>query len=289
VSVRTITAKRASGPVRYLLSADRTLRKLSLKRLPSARTLTRRRRRSIRPTHAVPSGTVHTHTSRNLTSLTFFAIMFLTVGVALIAARARLEPARPDVEDVANTPANALDVAEPVQSAPPVVLQASTDGSKTRASAPLTATPPAAHLATVTAPAAHPATAPEVVHSSKPRQESGATPQVLPTLTAVETVPPGQSARTLDVETAPPVTIVGCLESTSDTFWLTNASGTGVPTSRSWKTVFLRKHTPSMAIVDATQLLDLQGHVGQRVAVTGTVSDRAIHTRALELVSASCN
>src|SRR5262249_22089725 len=129
VSVRTITAKRASGPVRYLLSADRTLRKLSLKRLPSARTLTRRRRRSIRRTHAVPSGTVHTHPSRSLTSLTFFAIMFLTVGVALIAARARLEPARPDVEDVASTPANALDVAEPVQSAPPVVVQASTDGS----------------------------------------------------------------------------------------------------------------------------------------------------------------
>jgi hypothetical protein len=85
------------------------------------------------------------------------------------------------------------------------------------------------------------------------------------------------------------VTLTGCLVRDDDTFWLKDASGANVPTSRSWKSGFLKKKSPRIELVDANKALKLPTYVGQRVEATGTLADGAMKSRALQRVAASCN
>ena len=84
------------------------------------------------------------------------------------------------------------------------------------------------------------------------------------------------------------VTITGCLERHGETFRLKNTTGTNMPKSRSWKSGFLRKGTPSIAVVDAANDVSLPQHIGQRVSVSGTLEDREMQVRSLRRVAASC-
>jgi hypothetical protein len=85
------------------------------------------------------------------------------------------------------------------------------------------------------------------------------------------------------------VTITGCLERDADTYWLKNASGASVSTSRSWKSGFLKKRAPQVELVDTSNTLKLSGHVGERVAATGVLVNREMQARSLRRVSASCD
>ena len=87
---------------------------------------------------------------------------------------------------------------------------------------------------------------------------------------------------------AAPVTITGCLERHDEDFRLKDASGAAVSKSRSWKSGFLKKSTPSIDVVDASHKLKLGDHVGQRVSVTGMLDDREMQGRTLKRVSADC-
>jgi hypothetical protein len=84
------------------------------------------------------------------------------------------------------------------------------------------------------------------------------------------------------------VTITGCLERHDEDFRLKDASGAGVSKSRSWKSGFLKKSTPSIDVVDASHKLKFGDHVGQRVSVTGTLDDREMQARTLKRVSVDC-
>lgn len=85
-----------------------------------------------------------------------------------------------------------------------------------------------------------------------------------------------------------PVTITGCLERDDETFRLKNTSGADAPRSRSWKSAFLKKGSAPVEVVDASKRLKLTNHVGQRVSVTGTLSDGEMQIRSLRRIAASC-
>jgi hypothetical protein len=87
---------------------------------------------------------------------------------------------------------------------------------------------------------------------------------------------------------AAPVTITGCLERDDETFRLKDTTGLNAPTSRSWKSGFLKKKSASIEVVDAAHRLKLTDHVGQRVSVTGVLVDREMQVRSLQRVSTTC-
>ena len=82
------------------------------------------------------------------------------------------------------------------------------------------------------------------------------------------------------------VTISGCLESDGEAFRLTEASGADAPTSRSWKSGFLKKRPASIELTDAAGTLNLRNHVGRQVAATGTLVDREMRAHWVRRVGA---
>ena len=85
-----------------------------------------------------------------------------------------------------------------------------------------------------------------------------------------------------------PVTITGCLERDDETFRLKDTSGADAPRSRNWKSAFLKKGSAPVEVMDASKRLKLTNHVGQRVSVTGTLSDGEMQIRSLRRIAASC-
>ena len=85
------------------------------------------------------------------------------------------------------------------------------------------------------------------------------------------------------------VTIEGCLERSDDTFRLTNTAGTNAPTSRSWKSAFLKKRPATIEVRDSVKRVNLASHVGQRVSVTGTMVDRQMRIGSLQRIAPSCS
>ena len=80
---------------------------------------------------------------------------------------------------------------------------------------------------------------------------------------------------------APAVTVTGCLEEHDNAFRLTETAGADAPKSRSWKSGFLKKGAASVNVVDAAKGLNLAGHVGRRVSVTGTLDGRDMSARSM--------
>ena len=101
---------------------------------------------------------------------------------------------------------------------------------------------------------------------------------------SVETKPTGESVKAMAL-----TTVTGCLEREEETFWLKEASGSNAPTSRSWRSGFLKKRPPWIKLVDAANALKLPRHVGQRVAATGTLMNREIRASSLLRVAGSCS
>ena len=95
------------------------------------------------------------------------------------------------------------------------------------------------------------------------------------------------AARIAD-ETSPMVTITGCLESDEQIFKLKDTTGLDAPTSRSWKTGFLKKRSASIEVSDTANGVSLTNHVGQRVALTGTLLDREMNVRSVRRLADSC-
>jgi hypothetical protein len=86
----------------------------------------------------------------------------------------------------------------------------------------------------------------------------------------------------------PPAVLIGCLEQKGDEFRLKDAAGADAPKSRSWKSGFLKKSTPAIDVVDASNHLKLHDHVGQRVSISGTLVNREMQAKSLKGVG-TCN
>ena len=101
-----------------------------------------------------------------------------------------------------------------------------------------------------------------------------------------ETTPEVDSAPA-EVTASTPVTITGCLERKDDVYRLTDTSGELTPTSRSWKSGFLRKRSASIELIDAAHLR-LASFVGRRIETTGVVEDREMRVKTLR-VQGTCD
>lgn len=84
------------------------------------------------------------------------------------------------------------------------------------------------------------------------------------------------------------VTVSGCLERDDDVFRLTETGGAQAPKERSWKSGFLRKRNSDLQIVDASKRLKLKDHIGHRVSLTGSVTDREMRAASMRHLAASC-
>ena len=131
-----------------------------------------------------------------------------------------------------------------------------------------------------------------------PAWESASKPAVSPDATMKMISPPApvasQSASAVATpaaeaeEPATPVTLAGCLERSGEGFALKNASGDGAPSSRSWKSGFLRKRSQSVALIDRGYTHRLATYVGQRVETTGVLADREMRVKTLRVLG-SCD
>jgi hypothetical protein len=156
-------------------------------------------------------------------------------------------------------------------------LAASVEPARKAAAHPKPAAKPAPAAPLTTGPAPKPA--PPAASTEKSAHD--AEPESAPAHVAL--VPP---AVTPALPSA--VTITGCLERSDDTYRLSDTTGVAAPTSRSWKTGFLTKRPASIEVLDPARQLNLSGHVGQRVSVTGTLEDREMRGRSLQRVASSC-
>ena len=101
----------------------------------------------------------------------------------------------------------------------------------------------------------------------------------------VKAAPSEEKAASTGLET---VTISGCLERDDDVYRLKNTEGSNAPKARSWKSGFLKKGSSKLEVIDASNRLRLQNHVGHRVSITGTVYEREMLANSVRHVSDSC-
>jgi hypothetical protein len=106
------------------------------------------------------------------------------------------------------------------------------------------------------------------------------------------------NAKTPDVATAAAkqndaesvmTTVTGCLELRDDgMFQLKDTDGEHAPKSRNWKSGFIKKGTAKVNVFDGGNRLKLGTHVGYRVSISGTLTDRELRARSLRATSEAC-
>jgi hypothetical protein len=283
IAVQAKKAKKPSQSIRYLLFVDKTLKKISLRkmrervtkmkrpsRVRSAGTRTRRRKSGYLPLATSPR-----------------AIVLGVTGVLIAAALLTARQPSPAIDEtaVSVTPQVAAAVADPPVA--PVEL-------KTTMPAPR---PPA--MAAVSK--ARPIDVRPSAPTAKPLAKSdlpSSTPLAKSDLPSPKPEPPAReetaatAIRTVDhtpEPTTPASTISGCVESNDGSLWLTDTSGADAPKSRSWKSGFFKKRSARVEITDASHTLQLSSYIGQRVAATGTLVDRELRAHSLKRVAGSCN
>ena len=247
--MRARRAKKPSSSIRYLLLADRRLRRISLKRISA------RLRKAKQPSRSKNSASARTSKRRSRPSSAAMAIL---LAVCLVAAAAFITADQPSYQtEVASASALPLEIGR----------EGNTRPMTPRVDTKKTAVPKAAATMTVPAkPSARENTTTKVPPAESPK---------LPTVS--------------NVQALAPVTITGCLEIDKGTFRLKNTSGVDAPKSRSWKSGFLKKRSSQIEVVDEARTLRLPTYVGQRVVATGTLADGEMRARSLKRVAASCN
>ena len=269
--MRVKKAKTPARSIRYLLYADRTLQRISLRRMAvrvkKATKLSRSRRvhrngarTPSRSRNAAPVMSAWRALGARDPWWIAFVVVCAVGVVALIGMPRSLQrsgPTRPAVQSEASQPQE--------EAALEPLLETARLPSRTtsRTSATRTRT---ANRST----------------GSTPAFESAKTPAVPSTANA-------QPMPSAAVQNAALVTVQGCLQAGGDSFWLKDTSGADAPTSRSWKSGFLKKRSASIQVVGAADAPGFSTYVGQRVAATGMLTNRTMQVHALRRVAASCN
>ena len=130
----------------------------------------------------------------------------------------------------------------------------------------------------------------DVVLSAEPAAKKTAASNATPNAPAdaPATAPAVTATGTAEAAVTKPVTVTGCLERTDEGFRLKETAGADAPKSRSWKSGFLKKSSATLDVVDPSRSLQLASHVGRRVSVTGTLTDRDLAAKSLRRVG-SCS
>ncbi len=263
--MRATNTTKPSSPVRYLLSADRRLQKLSLRKLSER---LKKAKPQPRSTPSKPPVAAKPAVPSPPRAYSWRAIV---VGVTCLLAAFALMTARQP-----SGAGEATGGAEPATAAMVPLARASVGDhvatKKTAVPKPVTAAP-------VTKPAPRTATEPPETAATRPVETAAAVTPANVTIAQAERVEP----------VSVPVTITGCLERDGEAFWLKDTSGADAPKSRSWRTGFLTRRSTRVELVDAGLTLKLSAHVGERVAATGTLADREMHARSVRRVAGACN
>jgi hypothetical protein len=128
--------------------------------------------------------------------------------------------------------------------------------------------------------APEPDVAPKVLASTSP----AVLPALAPATTAVSLAEAPVPAAPAEVGL---VTITGCLERNDGASRLKDATGAEAPKSRSWRTGFLTRRSATIDL-EAAGGVTLAPHVGQRLALTGTLEEHEMRVRSVQPVAASC-
>ena len=252
--------RKPAPPVKYLLSGDRKLQRLSLKKISDPAHRAKPKARSPRVKQPTSEQAASTAPKGTGWRVAVVGVVCLFAAAALLAARQ--PPAHPE-EVSAGAPQQASLSAQ----AQPLTANTSATSASMR-STPGVARP-------------HPtSSAIERTAAAAPVKKTPTAKAAVSTTAAPGSRAPGQSSSSLIVE--------GCLESDGPTYRLKNTSGLVAPKARTWRTGFLMKRSPSIGLVDTTGRLRLQDHVGTRVAATGSLVDRELRAIALREVAGSC-
>jgi hypothetical protein len=273
------TPKKTTQSVRYLLSGDRKLQRLSLKKM---REEAKARKRS--PSRKRKPGVAAPVSARPAWATDGRALLLGGIGVvaAVVVMTAGFPGERAEVTTPA-APAESVVVPEPVRPAarpePEVIADTSIRPAAVKPEAPRADSSPRQSPERPVAPVR--AVAQPVAQTVIAPVEEVATAVPKPAPVA----PTSSPAREEDDA---PVTLTGCLAYENQTFRLKDVSGADAPKSRSWRSGFLRKRASPVELMDARGTLSLASHVGQRVAATGTLTEREMRVRSLQRLSASC-
>jgi hypothetical protein len=69
---------------------------------------------------------------------------------------------------------------------------------------------------------------------------------------------------------------------------LKDTEGADAPRLRSWKSGFMKRSNSSIALSDPKNPTRLAEHIGERVSVTGALTDRAMRVTSLKRVASTC-
>jgi hypothetical protein len=279
-----VPAKKTRPPaegVRYLLSADRRFRRLSLKKI-SARLKTARRRSGGRSTpKAVKSSATAPRIDRQALS-NHAPIVFILVSVVSVGVLAGWFASPVDTqvagEQQSGVSVSRADVASAAVVATPLVAPTP---APLRSRAPETAverveTPARVETMRVATPARV-----ETVRVATPARVEALARTVVPPSSPAEA---GSASGVVPLDR---VTISGCLEYDGKSAWLKDASGDDAPRSRSWRSGFLRKRSPRIALGGG--LTDAPTYDGRRVTVTGVLVDREMRVDSLKPSAGDCD
>jgi hypothetical protein len=256
--------RKPSPSVKYLLSGDRKLQRLSLRKIRDRVKKAKPKARSQRVKPVAPETAAPSPWAMNG--------RFMVVGVVCLLAAAALltagQPGAPPDGMSAGTsqpahpsPQPARLTAEPTTSTPTTI-------APTRSTTEATGRPHTAPASKERTSAAVPV---KTTQRPKPPASVAAAPQ--------------STARVKDPATR---TVEGCLEFEKSMYRLKNTSGLNAPTARSWRSGFLMKRSSSIELVDTSGRLKLQDHVGQRVAATGSLVNLEMQVTTLREIAGSC-
>ena len=268
--------------IRYVLSADRKLQRLSLRRIsvPAKRakkpTPTIRAKKSTRATESVPIRATSVAPRSTSPRVILLGLIGVLAVAALIAARQPSD--RPDIASIS--------APKPIALPEAIVLP-----EHAAASAQLETKKPVAPKSPATAAVGRSASAdPSIEKTTAVESVRAMAIEPVSRSPATETTPNATAESTSKaVQTVTSVTITGCLANDDDTFLLKDTSGADAPKSRSWRSGFLKKRQATIALFDATNALSLPSYVGQRVAATGMLINHEMRAKSLQRVAASCS
>jgi hypothetical protein len=115
---------------------------------------------------------------------------------------------------------------------------------------------------------------------------STTTPQAAP-LVADAPVAASSPVAAMQDEDSVPTTMSGCLIHDDDVYRLKDTDGMHAPKARSWKSGFIKKSSARVDLLGATDRLS--SHVGYRVSVSGTLTDREMQVRSVRATTDRCD
>jgi outer membrane biosynthesis protein TonB len=118
-------------------------------------------------------------------------------------------------------------------------------------------------------------------------KESAKTAEATPVMTSAQALESRPAATAQDGEESIATTISGCLIRDDAMFQLKDTAGDHAPKSRSWKSGFIKKGAARVDLIDASNRL--APHVGYRITVSGTLTDREMQVNLVRGTTERCD